>query len=156
MILAQEPDLLIEKDAHGIVRELRHLQTPAVAEPKQSAKQAALAYLKMAALERGLLPLDKRDWEHLRDTIDADGPARSAQARFRWVAPRELTRNSATETTIVWCQQTAPLDKTPDFIPDALGASIRLVVHHRKQTPQVTSARLTTRSSSSGSIGLVR
>jgi len=144
VILAQEPDLLIEKDAHGIVRELRHLQTPAVAELKQSAKQAALAYLRMAALERGLLPLDKRDWEHLRDTIDADGPARSGQARFRWVAPRELTRNSVTETTIVWCQQTAPLDKTPDFIPDALGASIRLVVHHRKQTQQVTSARLTT------------
>lgn len=144
MILPREPDLLIEKDARGIVRELRHLQTPAVGEPGQSAKQAALAYLHEAALERKLLPLEKRDWEHLRDTIDSDGPDRSGQPGFRWVPSRELKRNSVIETTIVWCQQTTPLDKNPDFTPDTLGSSIRLVVHHRKQTPQITSARLTT------------
>lgn len=144
MILPQEPDLLIEKDARGIVRELRHLQTPAVGEPGQSAKQAALAYLKEAALERRLLPLRQSDWEHLRDTIDSDGPGRSGQPGFRWIAPRELKRNSVVETTIVWCQQTAPLEKNPEFTPDALGSSIRLVVHRRQQTPQITSARLTT------------
>ncbi len=143
-MLPREPDLLIEKDARGTIRELRHLQTPAVGEPGQSAKQAALAYLQVAALERKLLPLEKSDLEHLRDTINSDGPGRSDKSKFRWVAPRELKRNSVTETTIVWCQQTAPLDKTPDFVPDALGSAIRIVVQHRKRTPQITSARLTT------------
>lgn len=144
MILPQEPDLLIERDASGIVRELRHLQTPAKAEPGQSAKQAALAYLKEAALERGLFPLDESDWYHLKDTIASDGPERSGKSRFRWAEARDLKRNSVIETTIVWCQQTAPLEKHPEFVPDALSRSIRLVVHHRRQTPQITSARLTT------------
>ncbi|TYO67236.1 hypothetical protein FXV83_06350 [Bradyrhizobium hipponense] len=144
MILPQEPDLSIERDAHGTIRELRHLQTPAIAEPGQSAKRAALAYLNEAALERGLLPLEQGDWDHLSDTVESDEPRRAGKSRFRWAPVRELKRNSEIETTIVWCQQTAPLEQNAEFVPDALGHSIRLVIHHRGQTPQITSARLTT------------
>jgi hypothetical protein len=144
VILPQEPDLLIERDAHRVVRELRHLQTPAKGEPGQSARQAALVYLLEAGVNRGLLPLNERDWEHLRDTVDTDGPGRSAKSRFRWAAPRELKRNASVETSIVWCNQTAPLEGASGFVPDALGRSIRLVVHHRGDTPEITSARSTT------------
>jgi hypothetical protein len=147
MILPQEPDLLIERDTHGVIRELRHLQTPAVADPDLSAKRAALEYLRIAALERGLLPpLDQNDWDHLRDTIDSDGPGRSSKSRFRWSQPRELKRNDGIETTVVWCQQTFPTKVGIfDFIPDVRGGSIRLVVHYGRQTGrwQITSARST-------------
>jgi hypothetical protein len=143
-MLPQEQDLLIERDAHGLIRELRHLQTPARGEPGQSAKQAVLAYLLEAGVKRGLLPLDESDYEHLRETVDSDGPVRSAKSRFRWGAPRELKRNASVETSIVWCHQTAPLEDASDFVPDALGRSIRLVVHHRGDTPEITSARSTT------------
>jgi hypothetical protein len=155
VILPQEPDLLIEKDSHGVIRELRHLQTPAKADPGQPAKRAALEYLKVAALERGLLPLTHTDLNHLDATIGTDGPeGRAGTSRFRWATPRELKRNSAIETTIVWCQQTAPakskgpkdLKDSDAFVPDVQGSSIRLVVHHRPQAAglQITSARVTT------------
>jgi hypothetical protein len=146
VILPQEPDLLIEKDIHGVIRELRHLQTPAEAEPGLSAKRAALEYLRVAALERRLLPLEPADLDHLENP-DTDGPGRSNKSRFRWTPPRELKRNSGIETTIVWCQQTAPAKiKSSEFVPDVQGSSIRLVVHHRRQPAglQITSARLTT------------
>lgn len=154
MNLPQEPDLSIERDAHGNVRELRHLQAPAVGEAGQSAKRAALAYLKEAALDRGLFPLAQSDWDHLSDTVETDGPARSGKSRYRWEAPRELKRNSELETTIVWCQQTAPLEENSEFVPDTLGHSIRVVVHHRRGIPHITSLRLTTIGHASLSIAL--
>jgi hypothetical protein len=148
VILPQEPDLLIEKDTGEVIRELRHLQTPARAEPGQSAKRAALEYLKLAALERGLLPLDQDDWNYLQETLESDGHGRSSKSRFRWAIPRELKRSSGVETTIVWCQQTAPAKmKAPDeFVPDIQGSSIRLVVHHGQPAAglEITSVRLTT------------
>ena len=147
MILPREPDLLIEKDIHGVIRELRHLQTPAEAEPGLPAKGAALEYLRLAALERRLLPLEQSDWDHLKDTLYTEGTGRSNKSRFRWTPPRELKRNSGIETTIVWCQQTVPAKiRSSGFVPDVQGSSIRLVVHHRQQPAglQITSARLTT------------
>lgn len=143
MNLPQEPDLLIETDARGNVRELRHLQTPAVGESGQPAKEAALAYLQDAGVHRHLLPINDDDWQHLNGTIHDDGPTRAGGFRFRWVAPRELKRNSTIETSIVWVQQTAPLAAS-DFVPDVLGGSIRLVVHHHGAIPLITSARSTT------------
>jgi hypothetical protein len=162
MLLPQEPDLIIEKDIQGVIRELRHLQTPAKSEPGHSARLAALEYLNLAALERGLLPLEQDDWNHLRDTINSDGPDRSPKSGYRWAPSRELKRNSAIETTIVWCQQTAlvrhkdpndpkaskgPKGPKPDgIVADIQGSSIRLVVHHKPLPAgaQITSVRLTT------------
>jgi hypothetical protein len=127
---------------------LRHLQTPAKSEPGHSARRAALEYLNEAALERGLLPLAQDDWDHLNATVNTDGPGRSGKSRFRWSPSRELKRHSAIETTIVWCQQTVPVKpkKFDEFVPDVLGSSIRLVVHHGPPATglQITSARLTT------------
>ena len=42
-MLPEEPELLIEKDIHGVVRELRHLQTPAEGEPGLPPLAPALA-----------------------------------------------------------------------------------------------------------------
>ncbi|WP_445219323.1 hypothetical protein ACKWRH_03435 [Bradyrhizobium sp. Pa8] len=147
MNLPQEPDLLIEKDADGIIRELRHLQTPAVADPDVSAKRAAFEYLRLASrTDPPLLPLSAADLDHLDQTTDSDGPGRSNKSRFRWSQPRELKRNGGIETTVVWCQQTIPIKvSSNDFIPDVRGGSIRLVAHYGRQTGrwQITSARST-------------
>jgi hypothetical protein len=146
MILPQEPDLLIEKDIHGVIRELRHLQRPAVAEPGQSPKQAAFEYLRLAA-GRGLLPLSDTDLEELDHTTRTDKPPRSGKGTFLWVEPRGLKRNGRIETTIVWCQQTVPAKvKNSEVVAiDVRGSSIRLVVHHPQggDRLQITSARLT-------------
>ncbi len=160
MILPQEPELLIEKDIDGVIRELRHLQTPAKSEPGHSARRAALEYLELAALRRGLLPVRQDDWDHLDDTIETDGPARSSKSAYRWAPSRELERSSAIETTIVWCQQTAlikpkdPKDRD-GIVADVQGSSIRLVVHHgpAKTGPQITSVRSTTIEHAELSIG---
>lgn len=147
MNLPQEPDLLIEKDADGVIRELRHLQTPAVADPDVSARRAALAYLRLAShTDPPLLPLSDGDLDHLDHTADSNGPGRSDKSRFRWSQPRELTRNGGIETTVVWYQQTIPIKvKGIDFVPDVQGGSIRLVAHYGRQTGrwQITSARST-------------
>src|SRR5262249_51018909 len=140
--------------ARGVIRELRHLQTPAKAEPGQSARRAALEYLRVAALERGLLPLESGDLDHLESTIESDGPRRAGTSRFRWSPSRELKRHSGIETTIVWCQQTAPFERrhskdpkdskdTSEFVPDVQGSSIRLVAHHGRAGAglQITSVR---------------
>jgi hypothetical protein len=160
MILPQEPDLLVEKDIHGVIRELRHLQTPAEADPGLSAKRAALEYLRLAAIERRLLPLGQSDWDHLMDTLESDGPGRSSKSRFRWSHPRELKRNSGIETTIVWCQQTVAIEDSEDDQSagafDVQGSSIRLVVHHKPGgVAQITSARMTTLSRAALSVKLV-
>lgn len=143
MNLPQEPDLLIERDTQGVIHELRHLQTPAEGDPGASAKRAALEYLQLA-LHDHLLPLDQADWNHLRDTLNSDGTGRAKESRFRWSEPRELKRDDATETTVVWCQQTAST-KEADIIPDVEGGSIRVVAHYRQQAGrwQITSARST-------------
>jgi hypothetical protein len=147
MNLPQEPDLLIEKDADGVIRELRHLQTPAVADSDVSAKRAALAYLRLASrTDPPLLPLSEDDLSHLEDTADSNRPDRSIKSRFRWVPPRELNRNGGVETTVVWCQQTIPIKvKDTVFVPDVQGASIRVVAHYGRQTGRwhITSARST-------------
>src|SRR6266513_2177659 len=105
MILPQEPDLLIEKDVHGVIRELRHLQMPAEGEPGQSAKQAALEYLRLASgADRQLLPLNQDDLNHLEKTSGPGERSRSPDSRFGWSEPRDLERNDRVETTIVWCQ----------------------------------------------------
>ncbi|MBR0845480.1 hypothetical protein JQ607_35275 [Bradyrhizobium liaoningense] len=119
------------------------MQTPAKGESGKSAKETALAYLYEAGVNLHLLPINHDDWQHLSETIHTDGPTRAAGFRFRWVAPRELKRNTALETSIVWVQQTAPLQDS-DFVPDVLGGSIRMVVHHHGAIPQITSARSTT------------
>src|SRR6266545_4381677 len=100
MILPQEPDLLIEKDIHGVVRELRHLQSPAEGEPGHPPRKAAVEYLELAA-GRGLVPVTPDDLDHLRATIETDKPERSGKAGFRWSRSRELKRNERNETTIV-------------------------------------------------------
>jgi hypothetical protein len=146
MILPQEPDLLIEKDIHGVIRELRHLQTPAEGEPGEPARKAAIDYLTLA-VDRGLAPLTPDDLEHLRDTIESGKPPESGKAGFRWSPSRELKRSGQNEATIVWCQQTVSIRTSPVAI-HLQGSSIGLVVHHRQQNEnnrsQVTSARLTT------------
>jgi len=147
MNLPREPDLLIEKDADGVIRELRHLQTPAVADPDVSAKRAAFEYLRLAShTDPPLLPLSDDDLDHLDHTTDSNEPGRSSKSRFRWSQPRELKRNGGIETTVVWCQQTIPIKVGgTDFIPDVRGSSIRLVAHYGRQTGrwQITSARST-------------
>ena len=144
MIFPQEPDLLIEKDSHGVVRELRHLQTPAEGEPGEPPRKAAVDYLELAA-DRGLILITREDLDHLKETIETDKPDRSDKAGFRWSPSRELKRNDRSETTIVWCRQTVSIRKTPAVV-DLQGSSIRVVVHHRQQDHrlQITSARLTT------------
>jgi len=84
MNLPREPDLLIEKDADGVIRELRHLQTPAVADPDVSAKRAAFEYLRLAShTDPPLLPLSDDDLDHLDHTTDSNEPGRSSKSRFR-------------------------------------------------------------------------
>ena len=160
MILPQEPDLIIEKDIHGVIRELRHLQKPAEALPGRSAKHAALEYLRVAAGERRLLPLTSDDLDHLETTIEPSEPRRSSKSRFRWAEPRELKRHDGIELTIVWCQQTVAVEDSKDdpsaVALDVQGSSIRLVVHHKPGgVAQITSARLTTLSRAAFSVKLV-
>jgi hypothetical protein len=148
MILPQGPDLTIEKDIHGVIRELRHLQKPAEAEPGDSARHAALEYLKQASARR-LLPLTDEDLHQLETTIESGAPRRSGTSRFRWAEPRELKRHDGIESTIVWCQQIVAVgDSRKDRSAvafDVQGSSIRLVVHHKPGgVAQITSARLTT------------
>jgi hypothetical protein len=145
MILPQEPDLLIEKDIYDVVRELRHLQTPAEGDPGQPAKRAALEYLTQASSpeRHHLLPLSYDDLSYLENTIESDERKRSSKVRFAWAESRELKRNDRIETTIVWVQQTAPIG---DFAVDLEGNSLRLVVHWAQESnrPQITSVRSTT------------
>ncbi|MGV7212065.1 hypothetical protein [Bradyrhizobium sp. UFLA05-112] len=145
MIFPQDPDIVIEKDVHGVIRELRHLQAPAKGEPGEPAKQAALDYLTWASQrERPLLPLSREDLAYLSHTIGADETSRSSESRFAWAEPRELRRNDHLETTIVWVRQTTPV-KNSDLVVDIQGSSIRLVVNDGPDDqPQITSARLTT------------
>lgn len=144
MILAQEPDLIIERDSHEVIRELRHLQAPAVSDPGDSAKVAAIKYLKLAE-QRHLLPVTPKDVLFLEQSIDADKPTRSTEVKYRWSQPRELKRNGQVETTIIWYQQTVAI-KGALIAVDLHGSSIRLVVHHKPSTNrhEITSARLTT------------
>lgn len=146
MNLPQEPDLLIEKDADGIIRELRHLQTPAVGDAGQSAKLAALEYLRLAShTDPPLLPLSDDDLSHLEHTTGPGERSRSSEARFAWAKPRELKRNDRLETTIVWVQQTVPI-KNSKIAVDVEGSSIRLTVHRAQASsrPLITSVRSTT------------
>jgi hypothetical protein len=144
MYLPEGPDLLIERDIHRVIRELRHLQTPAESEPGDSPRQAAIEYLRLAK-DRELLPVKQSDLDYLIETIESDEPTRSNKARFRWSQHRELARNGRIETTIVWCQQTVPV-KNSSVVIDLQGSSIRLVMHHVQETNRlrITSARLTT------------
>ncbi|QOZ06632.1 hypothetical protein [Bradyrhizobium sp. CCBAU 51765] len=145
MNLPQEPDLLIEKDADGVVRELRHLQTPAVGDPGQSAKLAALDYLRLASHTRPpLLPLSDDDLDHLQRTTEPGERSWSTNARFAWAAPRELKRNDKLETTIVWVQQTVPV-RNSKIAVDVEGSSLRLTVHRDQASnrPLITSVRST-------------
>src|SRR5258707_6134929 len=143
MILPLEPDLLIEKDIHGVVRELRHLQTPFEGEPGHSPRRAAVEYLRLAAA-KGLVPVTPDDLQHLMDTIDSDKPARSGKAGFRWSPSRELKRGDRIETTIVWCQQTVAV-RDSSVAVDLHGSSIRLVVHYGANNRLLgTSAPMTT------------
>ncbi|AMA55378.1 hypothetical protein [Bradyrhizobium sp. CCGE-LA001] len=146
MNLPQEPDLLIEKDADGVIRELRHLQTPAVGDPDVTAKRAAFEYLTLAShTHPPLLPLSDDDLEHLDRTSGPGERARSSDARFAWAKPRELKRNDRLETTIVWVQQTVPIGNSKIAV-DVEGSSIRLVVHRAQAShrPLITSVRSTT------------
>jgi len=141
MEFPQEPDLIIERDADGVVRELRHLQAPAIGDPDQSIKAVALAYLRLA-VQKCLLPLDEDDLEHLAKTIGEGRTEPSENSRFRWANPRELKRDKKLETAIVWCQQTVPV-KDVHWATDLEGCSIRLVLHSIGRTFGVTSARST-------------
>src|ERR1043166_9319426 len=98
MEFPQEPNLVIERDVDRAVRELRHLQAPAVGDPGQSMKEVALAYLKWAK-DKGL-PLEQSDLEHLAKTIEEGNTDPSEHSRFRWVKPRELKRAGQVETAI--------------------------------------------------------
>ena len=146
MIFPQDPDILIETDVHHVIRELRHLQTPATGDAGQPAKRAAFDYLTWASeTGKDFLPLSQDDLDHLWNTVQPDQRSRSSKSRFAWAEPRELRRNDRLETTIVWVQQTAPV-KESELIVDVEGKSIRLVVHQGRVSnqPQITSVRSTT------------
>jgi hypothetical protein len=157
MIFPQDPDILIETDVHHVIRELRHLQTPATGDAGQPAKRAAFDYLTWASeTGKDFLPLSQDDLDHLWNTVAPDQRSRSSKSRFAWAEPRELLRNDRLETTIVWVQQTAPV-KESELIVDVEGKSIRLVVHQGRvnNQPQITSVRSTTTGPAELSIDLV-
>jgi hypothetical protein len=132
----ERDDLLVERDADGVAREIRHLVPVTVT--AGSAREAALAYLDaMVAENRArapaarLFPIGPEDIEHLRRTVGQRGRASSRTRRvsLRWRWDRVIRRHGVVESTIVTAQQIAPAGRRRINV-DVLGSGIRVIVDH--------------------------
>jgi hypothetical protein len=142
-------EVWIERDASGLVSQIRHLQVPAVGEPGRSEREVALEYLQYVVLrafpeKQRYLPVADADFKQLVEAKDAKDQQPSPKLRFRWLPVRKQRGNGCGEAAIVILQQTVPVANTA---VDLWGSGIRLalIYHHSRNAFAVTSCNSTAR-----------